>query len=157
MKTSATFSMTAFEKKAAKFLEQEQKRLANVGAETMRLLEEAVVNQTPLDSGQLKSNWFVSVNSTSAKETKDTTQRNRKMNQKTLKDAIKAYKTTQDLYLRNSLVYAPIVEFGGYPNPPKVITGKTKNGFSTQAPKGMLRINVAKLPKFFNIAKSKYK
>jgi hypothetical protein len=49
-------------------------------------------------------------------------------------------------YLRNNLPYAAIVEYGGYPNPPKtpelrqVPPGKTKNGFSTQAPQGMVRV-----------------
>jgi hypothetical protein len=32
-----------------------------------------------------------------------------------------------------------------YPNPPKNPTGKTINGFSTQAPKGMSRINVERM------------
>ena len=35
--------------------------------------------------------------------------------------------------------YAATIEFGRYPNPPRRGTGRTIDGFSTQAPKGMVR------------------
>lgn len=38
--------------------------------------------------------------------------------------------------------HAKVVEFGLYPNPPKKGTGKTVDGFSTQAPKGYARISI---------------
>lgn len=38
--------------------------------------------------------------------------------------------------------YAPILEYGLYPNPPKGGQGKTVNGFSKQAPKGFVRISI---------------
>ena len=33
--------------------------------------------------------------------------------------------------------YSGVIDQGKYPNPPKAGTGKTRGGFSTQAPKGM--------------------
>lgn len=33
--------------------------------------------------------------------------------------------------------YAGVLDDGLFPNPPKAGTGKTRNGYSTQAPKGM--------------------
>lgn len=44
------------------------------------------------------------------------------------------------VYITNALPYAAVLEYGGYPNPPKNPTGKTQNGFSIQAPQGMFRI-----------------
>lgn len=52
------------------------------------------------------------------------------------------YKTV----IHNPLPYAKVVEYGLYPNPPKKGTGKTVNGFSTQAPAGMVGITVAEWP-----------
>lgn len=43
-------------------------------------------------------------------------------------------------YITNALPYAAVLEYGGYPNPPKSPTGKTANGFSIQAPQGMFRL-----------------
>ena len=42
-------------------------------------------------------------------------------------------------HVRNGLPYAVTVEYGDYPNPPKGGEGKTVDGFSKQAPQGMLR------------------
>lgn len=38
--------------------------------------------------------------------------------------------------------YAPVVEYGLYPNPPKGGKGKTEGGYSKQAPQGMVRISI---------------
>lgn len=59
--------------------------------------------------------------------------------------------------LANNLPYASVVEFGGYPNPPKKGSKVSKKGvkpaeykilsaggFSSAAPKGMVRVNVAR-------------
>ncbi|SUB33304.1 putative bacteriophage protein [[Pasteurella] mairii] len=45
-------------------------------------------------------------------------------------------------YLATDKPYAPMLEYGTYPNPPTHPTGKTVNGFSKQAPQGMVRISV---------------
>lgn len=53
------------------------------------------------------------------------------------------------VYLQNNLPYAAVIEFGGYPNPPKrgSYNKRTKsyeiksiNGFSRQAPRGVYRL-----------------
>lgn len=44
------------------------------------------------------------------------------------------------MYITNALPYAAVVEYGGYPNPPKHPTGKTAGGYSIQAPHGMFRM-----------------
>mgnify|MGYP003667062335 FL=1 len=41
--------------------------------------------------------------------------------------------------------YSNVLDSGKFPNPPKKGTGKTSNGFSTQAKKGMATPTIAKL------------
>jgi hypothetical protein len=43
-------------------------------------------------------------------------------------------------YVNNGLPYMPTIEFGLYPNPPKHPTGKTVDGFSTQATAGVIGV-----------------
>lgn len=62
-------------------------------------------------------------------------------------------------YISNNLPYIGVLEYGGYPNPPKkgswskrdqawVI--KSENGFSKQAPEGMVGLTVAKFQSIVN-------
>lgn len=44
------------------------------------------------------------------------------------------------MFITNALPYAAVLEYGGYPNPPKHPTGKTAGGYSIQAPHGMFRL-----------------
>lgn len=39
--------------------------------------------------------------------------------------------------LTGNYPYSGVIDKGGYPNPPKEGTGKTRNGYSTQAPDGV--------------------
>lgn len=41
--------------------------------------------------------------------------------------------------ITNNVPYIGVLEFGGYPNPPREGTGRTIDGYSTQAPAGMAR------------------
>lgn len=77
---------------------------------TTEIRDEAAI-RTPVDQGTLKEAWTME-------------------RAKVLGDSS---------HVRNGLPYAPVVEFGGYPNPPKGGEGKTSGGFSKQAPQGMLR------------------
>lgn len=45
----------------------------------------------------------------------------------------------QSTFVGTDVDYAPVVEYGGYPNPPKGGADKTIGGYSRQAPKGMFR------------------
>jgi hypothetical protein len=47
------------------------------------------------------------------------------------------------IILFNNQPYAEVIEFGGYPNPPKGGKGKTIGGFSTQAPYGVYQLAIA--------------
>ena len=62
--------------------------------------------------------------------------------------------------LANGLPYGPILEYGGYPNPPKkgsYVKGsgyviKSVGGFSRQAPQGMVRVTLVAFDEVLRVA-----
>lgn len=95
---------------------------------------------TPRDTHQAASNWFVDVNQAQYRESSDTSRRNLGLAQATVATALARPEQIHSFILHNSLPYIKVLEYGLYPNPPKVDTGRTINGFSTQAPQGFFRI-----------------
>lgn len=58
-------------------------------------------------------------------------------------NAVPDTKGDESLFISNNLPYITTLEYGGYPNPPKKGTGKTINGYSKQAPNGMVGVTLA--------------
>lgn len=99
-----------------------------------------IIKQTPVDTGRLKNNWYASNRRVGVRTTKATDKSGKKSIARVEK-TLARLKVGQRFHFFNNLPYARVVEFGLYPNPPKNPTGKTVNGFSKQAPQGMLRIH----------------
>lgn len=102
-----------------------------------------VVLRTPVDTGRARANWAL----TPARPTTYQIEAEDKSGSATLRqiqDGTMVWECQGSLFLSNSLVYAAILEFGGYPNPPKNGT-KSAGGFSKQAPNGMVRVTVAEM------------
>lgn len=102
-----------------------------------------IIKGTPVDEGRLINNWYAS-NRAPPSQTTLATDPSGKKSISRVDKALTRLKLGQTFFMANSLPYARVVEYGMYPNPPKNPTGKTKNGFSKQAPAGMVRINVKK-------------
>lgn len=94
-----------------------------------------VQSKTPVDSGALRRSWTVALNGFPSGYNGDQT-------------AIYQIKYGDVIVIATNKPYAPMLEYGLYPNPPKKPTGKTKNGYSVQAPKGMVRITVQEVQAF---------
>ena len=90
-----------------------------------------VMQKTPVDEGTLRKSW---VPSTGAPATGTD-------GENPLSYAM-TVKYGEVIYLTNNQPYAAVVEYGGYPNPPKNGKGKTAGGYSIQAPAGMVRISI---------------
>ena len=86
----------------------------------------AVIEATPVDSGRLRSNWFLSVNTPSNETTDDTTGN---VSQVKALGAVGQLKIGYSAYLTNNMPYARRIEY---------------EGWSNQAPTGMLRVTVEK-------------
>ena len=96
----------------------------------------AIALKSPVDTGRFRANMNVSYNAIDKTVTQSTDQG--RINSEIAK--VTTLPVGGVVYICNSLPYATVLEFGLYPNPPKNPTGKTTNGYSTQAPQGMFRI-----------------
>ena len=85
-----------------------------------------VKERSPVDTGALRDSWTMSLNGLPSSFNGGTV----------------TAKLGDIIYIATDKVYAPIIEFGLYPNPPKRPTGRTKNGYSTQAPNGVVMVTV---------------
>lgn len=91
-----------------------------------------VQSKTPVDSGQLRRSWTVAINAPPT-------------NYDGSQTALLRAKFGDTIVIATNKLYAPILEYGLYPNPPNKPTGKTRHGYSVQAPLGMVRITVQEM------------
>ena len=102
-----------------------------------------IIMATPVDTGMARANWIPSTGSPDLSTTASTDYESAKNNAKMVATFWKPKEA--DAFLANSLPYIKVLEYGLYPNPPKKGKGKTINGYSTQAPAGMVGITIAKM------------
>ena len=101
-----------------------------------------VILKTPVREGRARSNWVATVGDISREVTD-----NIKSEAQTVNDMIEKITGGQlkkGFFLTNNLPYIQKLEYGGYPNPAKTGT-KTVNGYSKQAPAGMVRISLEQI------------
>lgn len=126
-----------------------------IGEETLNSIEDGiksltmqffskVILMTPVDAdqgvtaGRARANWVASNDRAYAYERKKVDTEGISTVEK-LVPYIAKYQLGKKIYLTNNVPYIGMLELGLYPNPPKTRTGKTVNGYSTQAPTGMVR------------------
>lgn len=100
-----------------------------------------VTEKTPVDTGRLRANWMTGINAPDRTETDSTTDNAiaRAI------DKLSSLEFGETVHLSNNLPYAAKVEYGGYSKPGQ---GKTVDGFSVQAPQGMLGVSVEEVKAF---------
>ena len=113
-----------------------------------------IVKRTPVDTGRARSNWNVSIGSPNTKITDDV---NRRVSFNEIPDADGG----PIYFITNNLPYIRTLEYGGYPSPVKKgswdkkqkrYVVKSANGFSKQAPNGMLGVTVAEADRIYRQA-----
>lgn len=126
-------------------------RIEEVVRASTLLIFQRVVLRSPVDTGRFRANWLPSygaINTTSTAATDPTGAGT----QATVRNAVLSFPVGGVVYLCNSLPYAMVLEYGLYPNPPKMGSRKrgedgvavhTRGGYSMQAPQGMVRITAA--------------
>jgi hypothetical protein len=113
----------------------------------------AIVTATPVHfkgGGRLRNNWFLTSKKPSVR-----TRGKKKGGSTALKDIIRQMPKNvlnTNLFFTNNMPYANTVEYGGYTKSPELGTrvgsGYQKlssDGYSRQAPKGMVRINLRRM------------
>ncbi|OOF55765.1 HK97 gp10 family phage protein [Rodentibacter genomosp. 2] len=121
--------MGSFSADIDKFIRLVEQKADVVMRKTALELTNKVQKKTPVDSGQLRASWTSAINALPTAYDGNS-------------DAVMTVKFGDTWFLGTNKPYAPQLEYGLYPNPPKSKSGKTMNGFSKQAPQGMIRISV---------------
>ena len=111
-----------------------------------------IVLKTPVDTGRAKNNWFVGIEAPDVKTTTAVSPTGAAGNGRAT-IAMRDFRLGAKVYITNSLPYIRVLEYGEYPNPPKRgsrVKGKgwvvkTVDGFSRQAPAGMVGVTMAEM------------
>lgn len=140
-----------------KFAKETRADFDRISCGAMLQLQRKVVDDTAKDTGLAQSNWQIGINELPNTSVNDIKKSNMRDAQTAVAKALGGGERINSIHLTNNLTYIRVLEYGGYPNPPKTDTGKTKNGFSTQSPKGMLRKNVLELTALFENEAAKAK
>ena len=101
-------------------------------------LYSSIVKKTPVDTGRARANWNISVGNVDSSTTKETLKTGLKYGESSINS-----NGDESIFISNNLPYITMLEYGGYPNPPKSKSGKTENGYSKQAPEGMVGVTLA--------------
>lgn len=113
-----------------------------------------IVKRTPVDTGRARANWNVSKGQVDPSTTENT-------QASVTLSKVPVAEESEDYYISNNLSYIKTLEYGGYPNPPKRGSydkkkkrwvKKSANGFSKQAPNGMVGVTMADAQNLFNEA-----
>ena len=110
-------------------------------------LSEDIIMATPVDSGRARGNWFPEINTFSSQEDNNADGSGSIAVSK-VASKTRTLKLGQTFTLTNNLPYIVRLEYGLYPLNSK--GNKTISGFSTQAPQGMVRINLIKWQQHIN-------
>ena len=103
-----------------------------------------IVPRTPVDTGRARASWQVTIGSPSQAVPPEGGSYREPGAAEALQ-AMSNLQPGQTVWISSALPYILVLEFGGYPNPPKVVTGKSVSGFSRQAPAGMVRVTFEEL------------
>lgn len=129
-----------------KYAEKKKVEFKEVRKSYAFALYSSIVKKTPVDTGRARGNWNITVGHD------DTTESTRTTPQFKSPDQMPKVEGDETIYISNNLPYITKLEYGGYPNPPKKGSGKTVNGYSKQAPEGMVGVTLANNENIFNSA-----
>jgi hypothetical protein len=167
----------------SKFVEKAKKNPETVMRAVTLKLFSAIIKSSPVDTGRFRLNWQAagSIPAASSLIGQD------KTGSKAISSAAAFVSSTREWYeitLTNNLVYAPIIEYGGYstgfmgpdrPNasglvsfvgpvkyssfvgPKRHRVPKSINGYSKQAPQGVVRVNITRFNTLLNEEAAKVK
>jgi len=110
-----------------------------------------IIFGSPVNEGRFRGNWFASTSAPSSKVT-ESTDKNGSKTAKAATEVVLHVKDWNVFQLTNNLPYAEVIEFGGFPDPvekgswnkqKKTFEKLSANGYSKQAPAGVVRVNIA--------------
>ena len=125
------------------FAKDVSKFVLNVGDANERIIRATVIQlwsgiieASPVDTGRFRANWFPSDITPSDKVSTNEDHAGVFAKARATQ-SVKTQQKFNAFTLTNNLPYADVIEFGGYGDGPE-----TANGFSKQAPQGVVRVTV---------------
>jgi hypothetical protein len=104
-------------------------------------LSSDIINRTPVDEGGARGSWTPDINQMSSSSS-NTVDKSGKRTINSARAKTKKFKLGDTFYLFSNLVYMPKLEFGGYSQGAGATSKTTRDGFSIQAPHGMVRKSI---------------
>ena len=154
----AIINLDEFERALKSAANAKEQDFQTAALEAMQDLHFKVVGDTPIDTGEAASNWNLGINVKDDSVTTDTSYSNLNKVSSEVKAAIASKTKIDYIYLSNGTIQARMLEYGLYKQRgdslkkgSNVTKGgyRTINGYSTQAPSGMLRKNITLFVKMF--------
>ena len=105
-----------------------------------------IIERTPVDRGTLRANWQTTLGSPSTEETDATSGAEGRA-----ASALSGYRGGS-IYFTNNLPYAWTAEYGGWGRGEGATNKTTRDGYSIQAPNGMVRISLTEFTDHLNEA-----
>lgn len=109
-------------------------------------LYSSIIKKTPVDTGRARGNWNISVGHDDMTQKEDVQPKFRAL------EEVPDVNGDESIFITNNLPYITMLEYGGYPKNPKGGSGKTVNGYSRQAPQGMIGVTLANNENIFDSA-----
>lgn len=137
--------MGAFSVDVKAFCEKAKKNPETVMRAVSLKLFSAIIKASPVDTGRFRMNWQATY-STPAKGVITGKDPSGATAINVMAEVVLKNPFWFDFLLTNNLHYANVIEYGGYPGDGP----NTAGGFSTQAPQGVVRVNVARFQKLID-------
>lgn len=127
-----------------------------VAKTTMFNISKDITSNSPVDTGRFRSNWIATISAPSSRQLKTTSRKPMTSANKKIGVAVKRFGV---YYFVNNLPYAKSLEYGLYKKNPirgtrNRKTGRyeirSKNGYSKQAPTGLVRVAIKRELRRFN-------
>jgi hypothetical protein len=133
----------SFEKQILNFSQVSAEKAESTRRAIILKLFSSIIDDTPVDTGLLRGNWL-----TGAKQPKNYQIKTPDKSGSTAKEKIEANLGDfgDTVYFSNNLPYASVAEYGKWKGPSEKVT---TDGYSIQAPSGMVRKNVARFNEIF--------
>lgn len=136
--------MANFEDIVNEWVEQTEEKIDDILQTIIIKVGTMVVRLSPVDTGRFRANWHLSIDRESGVSSMSFDQEG----QSTINliaSAANSFTAGQVAYIQNNVLYGNDLEWGLYNGPTQKVTA---DGYSTQAPSGMVRVTEAE---FLNI------
>lgn len=121
------------------WVDDTKQTIDNILQDVVFMVGESVVTLSPVDTGRFRGNWQLSIDSTASSSLVRYDQDGHTTLAE-IKSTAKTFTAGQVAYIQNHVLYGNDLEWGLYNGPTQKVT---EEGFSTQAPAGMVRVTEA--------------